>query len=155
MAASEVVTAFVDQLIALFNKRSMDLPDGYFTRHTQFLLNGVPFEEMLGRSAQDPLVLMIARGAAGYRFTAKAVQHAVPDATLQRGELQESPEAGSQVVRGQCWLSGHYRGTGEAAELLVAVELRLKGGTLERASVSVDPERLQSLQQARLRQPAD
>ena len=151
MAAGEAVTTLVDQLIALFNQRSMDLPDGYFTRHTQFRLNGVPFEEMLGRSPEDPLVLMIARGAAGYRFTAKAVQHAVPDARLTRGELAEAAEGDTRIVTGQCWLSGHYRGTGEPVELLVDVALRITGATLAQADVTIDPALLQRLQEARAR----
>lgn len=151
MATSETVTTLIDQLIALFNQRSMDLPDGYFTRHTQFQLNGVPFEHMLGRPPDDPLVLMIARGAAGYRFTAKAVQHAVPDAKIARGELTESAEGDLHVVRGQCWLSGHYRGTGEAVELLVDVEMRFRGNTLANANVMIDPALLQQLQNARIR----
>jgi hypothetical protein len=151
MAASEDVSALVDQLIALFNRRSLDLPDGVFTRHTQFLLNGVPFEEMLGRSPQDPLVLMIARGPAGYRFTAKALQHAVPDAALERGELRHTSEGGTSVVTGQYWLSGHYRGTGAAANLLVEIELRLRGPMLERAHARLDPGLVQQLREARLR----
>ena len=150
MAASAAVTAFVDQLVDLFNKRSMDLPGGYFTRHTQFLLNGVPFETMLGRSATDPLILMLTRGPAGYRFTAKALQHAIPDATLQRGELQETAEGDVQVVRGQCWLSGHLRG-GEAVEVLVDVEMQFRGGALHRANASVDPPQVQRIHEARLR----
>ena len=152
MAAGEALTALVDGLIALFNKRSMDLPDGYFTRHTQFQLNGVPFEDMLGRSPHDPLVLMIARGAAGYRFTAKAVQHAVPDAKLVRGELEESRDGETQIVKGQCWLSGHYRGTPDAVELLADVEMRFKGGTLAIANVMIDPAVVQQLQNARIRE---
>lgn len=87
MEAGSRLVAHIDELIRLFNARSMDLPDGLFTRRTQLLLNGVPFEALLGRSPDDPLVLMIARGPAGYRFAAKAVQHAVPDATLERGEI--------------------------------------------------------------------
>ena len=152
MAASESVTTLVDELISLFNQRSMDLPDGYFTRHTQFRLNGVAFEEMLGRSPQDPLVLMIARGAAGYRFTAKAVQHAVPDAQLVRGELQQRNEGGVTVATGQCWLSGHYRGTGDRVELLVDVELRLDGATLTNANVTINPALVERIQQARMSQ---
>ena len=152
MAASEALTALIDELIVLFNKRSMDLPDGYFTRHTQFQLNGVAFEEMLGRSAQDPLVLMITRGAAGYRFTAKAIQHAVPDAKLVRGELDEFAEGDAQVVTGQCWLSGHYRGTPDAIELLADVEMRFKSGTLATANVRIDPAVVQQLQNARIRE---
>jgi hypothetical protein len=151
MASGEDVTALVDRLIGLFNARSMDLPDGWFTRHTQLLLNGVPFEEMLGRSPQDPLVLMIARGAAGYRFTAKAVQHAVPDAQLERGELRQTSDGLVRTVSGQCWLSGHYRGSGDAVDELLDVELRVRNGTIERASVAIDPSRLERLKQARQR----
>jgi hypothetical protein len=151
MAAGEAVTTLVDQLVALFNERSMDLPDGSFTRQTQFMLNGVPFEAMLGRSPTDPLVLMLARGAAGYRFTAKAVQHAVPDARLERGELRETSDGPVSVVQGQCWLSGHFRGTGEPAELLIDVELRLTGATLERANVTIDQALLQRVREARSR----
>jgi len=151
MAASAALTAFVDQLIELFNKRSMDLPDGFFTRNTQFVLNGVPFEEMLGRASNDPLVLMLTRGPAGYRFTAKAVQYAVPDAALQRGELEETRDGETQVLKGECWLSGHYRGAGELVELLIGIELRLSGSTVARAQASVDPALLRQLQAARLR----
>jgi hypothetical protein len=151
MAASVALTALVDQLVELFNKRSLDLPDGYFTRNTRFLLNDVPFEEMLGRPAQDPLVLMLTRGPAGYRFTAKAVQHAVPDGMLQRGELEETSAADRRVVTGQCWLSGHFRGAGEPVELLFTFELRLHGSTIERADARIDPASLAPLQAARLR----
>jgi hypothetical protein len=151
LAASAALTAFVDQLLELFNKRGLDLPDGYFTRNTRLLLNGVAFEEMLGRSATDPLVLMLTRGPAGYRFTAKALQHAVPDATMQRGELREVHDADVQVLTGQCWLSGHLRGSGERAEVLVDIEFRLRGGGIEQASAAIDPALLEQLKAARLR----
>lgn len=107
----------VDRLIAFFNQRSMDLPDGLFDRHTQFLLNGVAFEEMLGRSPDDPLVLMLARGPAGYRFTVKAVQRAMPDTSALRGAVVESPAMGGCTLSCEACLSGHLRGTGEAAEV--------------------------------------
>lgn len=149
MAASEAVTALVDQLVALFNRRSMDLPDGVFTRHTRFLLNGVAFEEMLGRPPDDPLILMLTRGAAGYRFTAKALQHVLPDATLQRGELEETAAGDAQIVRAQCWLSGHLRRAGEAVELLADVELQMQGQALAVAHATVDPVILQRLQDER------
>ena len=151
MAAGASVTERIDQLVALFNARSMDLPDGFFTRQTQFLLNGVAFEEMLGRSPRDPLVLMLARGPSGYRFTAKALQHAVPDGTLQRGELLESSEQGIQVVRGQCWLSGHLRGDHETVEILVGIDMRLRDGVVQSANASVEPAQVARLHQARLR----
>lgn len=152
MAAGQTVIELIDQLITLFNARSMDLPDGLFTRHSQFLLNGVPFEEMLGRSPSDPLVLMIARGPAGYRFTAKAIQHAIPDAKLVRGELHQADDGDVQTVTGQCWLSGHYRGDGEPVEILIDVQLRMKGTTLQRANVALDTTLVQRLHEARMRQ---
>ena len=151
MAASEGMTALVDQLIDLFNARSMDLPDGHFTRQTRFVLNGVPFEEMLGRSPGDPLILMLTRGPAGYRFTAKALQHALPDARLQRGDVEESGEAGATLVKGQCWLSGHMRGAGEPVDVVVDVELRFRNGSIERIDATLDPSAADRIQQARLR----
>ena len=143
------LTALFDQLIALFNRRSEDLPDGLFDRRTQFLLNGVPFEAMLGRSPTDPLVLMLTRGPAGYRFTLKAVWHAVPDARIERGEVAESDGTGARC---QCWLSGHLRGTGEPTETMFDVEFALtQTGIVERALVGVDEGRLARIQEARLR----
>jgi hypothetical protein len=151
MAASETVTVLVDQLIDLFNKRSLDLPDGYFTRHTQFLLNGVPFEAMLGRAPDDPLILILTRGPAGYRLTAKAIQHAIPDAQLVRGEIEETGAAGDTIVRGQCWLSGHMRGGGEAVDVLVSIEIQFRGGTIARASATLDETAVARIQEGRLR----
>ena len=81
MAATESV---IDEIISLFNARKMDLPDGFFDRKTQFVLNGAPFETLLGQSPTDPLILMLTRGPAGFRFTTKALQHAIPDARVER-----------------------------------------------------------------------
>jgi hypothetical protein len=63
MEAGSGVTPRIDQLIDLFNHRRGDLPAGLFDRRTQLVLNGRPFEEALGRSPSDPLVLMRARGS--------------------------------------------------------------------------------------------
>src|SRR5687767_2998404 len=84
MATVEGLTAAIDQVIAFFNARKMDLPDGFFDRKTQFLINGAPFETLLGQSPTDALILMLTRGPAGFRFTAKALQHAIPDARVDR-----------------------------------------------------------------------
>jgi hypothetical protein len=151
MAADARLTAVLDRLIELFNRQSLDLPDGLFTRHTQFRLNGVPFEDMLGRSPDDPLVRMLARGAAGYRFTAKAVQHAVLDARLQRGELTEAADGEARVISGQCWLSGSLRGTQEAADVLIDIALTIRGTSVVRADASIDAQSVERLREARLR----
>ena len=141
--------ARLDELIALFNRRSDDLPHGLFNRNTQFVLNDIPFEARLGRSPTDPLVLMLARGPAGYRFAVKAVQHAIPDGRLQRGELSAQDVGADIIVTGQAWLSGHLRGTGDAAEILIDVELHLHGETVTRAAVRVDETALGRLRTAR------
>ena len=141
----------LDELVALFNRQSMDLPDGLFNRQTQFVLNGIPFEERLGRSASDPLVLMLTRGPAGYRFAAKAVQHAVTGATLQRGELSRQAEGAEALVTGQAWLSGRLRGTTEAVEILIDLSLEFRGDTAVRVAATLAEDDLARLRTARER----
>ena len=149
--SSRVVTA-VDQLIDLFNRRSEDLPDGLFDRRTQFLLNGVSFEDRLGRSPSDPLVLMLARGPAGYRFVLKAILHAVPDARLQRGDISEGTTDDGAVVRWRCWLSGHLRGTHESVETVFESAFDLAPAVVvRRASVSIGDGELARIRDARMR----
>lgn len=151
MAAGAGLIALVDRLIDLFNRQSLDLPDRLFTRRTQFRLNGVAYEEMLGRSPDDPLVLMLARGPAGYRFTVKAVQHALPDARLDRGEIAEEARDGMDIVRGEGWLSGHFRGSGDAANVLIGFELLVRGGSIDRVDATIESGALEKLREARLR----
>lgn len=152
MDASARVTGLVDELITLFNRHSEDLPDGLFDRRTQFLLNGVPYEEMVGRSPSDPLVLMLTRGPAGYRFALKAILHAVPDARLERGEFASTTRSTQPVLACQCWLSGHFRGTGAPVETMFDVELVVaQSGAIERAAVDIDETALARIREARLR----
>lgn len=80
----------VDHLIAYVNRRLLDVPDGLLDRDAHLLLNGVPYETMLGRSADDPLVRLIARGPAGYRFAMTALLRAVEALHLERGPFTES-----------------------------------------------------------------
>ena len=154
MAATEGLTAAIDQVITFFNARKMDLPDGFFDRKTQFVVNGAPFETLLGQSPDDPLILMLARGPAGFRFTAKALQHAIPDARIDRGDLVMDPSMprGPSTVTTQLWLSGTLRGTGEAVNTLVSVILRLNTtGSIEVAEARVEPAALEEIRRARLR----
>jgi hypothetical protein len=152
MAADPALTARLDELLALFEKRGMDLPAGLFTRRTEFRLNGTPFESLLGRSPADPLILMLARGPAGYRLAIKGLQHAVPDAVVERGELTEVARDGRRQVTGQVWLSGHLRGTGEALEAVIDVTLDLADeGHVDVASAVVAEPALAALRAARVR----
>ena len=149
MAAGSPVIARLDELIALFNRRSLDLPDGLFDRRTQFLLNGTPFEAMLGRSPADPLVLMIARGPAGYRFAAKALQHAVPDGRIERGEFEPLGPEGFAVP---LWLSGRLRGSDRSVEAVLQATVVMAGNAVSTADLAVDEPVVGALREARLRE---
>ena len=148
MAAHEGVTASIDRVIEDFNRRRLDLPDGFFDRKTQFVINGAPFETLLGQSPTDPLILMLSRGPAGFRFSAKALQHAMPDAKIERGEIA----ATDGPLGFQLWLSGTLRGTGDALNTVVHIALRLTpAGAVDVAEATVDPAALEKIRQARLR----
>ncbi len=149
MVTAEAVTPIIDQVIALFNKKAMDLPDGFFSRQTQFVLNGAPFETLLGQPPSDPLVLMLTRGPAGYRFACKGLQHAMPDAALERGEIT-APAEGDRITA-RLWLSGHLHTTGEALDTVVTVVLRFApAGWVDVAEATVDAGALAQLRAARV-----
>jgi hypothetical protein len=166
MAAIETLTASIDEVIELFNTSKMDLPDGFFDRKAQFVLNGAPFETLLGQPPADPLILMLTRGPAGFRFSAKTLQHALTNARIARGDIVTDPSTpltqqvesaslragGPCMVTTQLWLSGALRGTGEAVNTLVAVTLRLAAaGQVQVAEAVVEEDVLEKIRQARLR----
>ena len=160
MAAPQGLIAAIDQVIAFFNARKMDLPDGLFDRKTQFVLNGAPFETLLGQSPTDPLILMLARGPAGFRFSTKALQHAIPDASIERPSTpltqQVEPASlrpgGLFTVTTQLRLTGALRGTGEAMTTVISVTLRLtEGGLVQVAEAELDAAALDKIRQARLK----
>jgi hypothetical protein len=148
MAAAQGVIDAIDRVIQYFNARRLDLPDGFFDRKTQFVINGAPFETLLGQPANDPLVLMLARGPAGFRFTSKTLQHAMPDAKLERGDVSEE----ASTLRLQLWLSGILRGTSEAVNTIIPITLKFAdAGHVEIAEATVEPAVLEQLRRARLR----
>ena len=140
----------IDRVIAYFNARQLDLPDGFFDRRTQFVINGAPFETLLGQSPNDPLILMLARGPAGFRFAAKALQHAIPDARIERGEVVSDGDPVKVTMR--LWLSGRLRGTAEAVNTVATVTLKLAAaGHVEVAEAALDDLALGKIREARLR----
>lgn len=143
---SRGVTDAIDQVIAFFNARKMDLPDGFLDRKTQFLINGAPFETLLGQNAQDALILMLTRGPAGLRFTAKGLQHALNEAHIDRGEVVGD----GATVSTKLWLSGRLRHSGETINEVVDVTLRLNaGGRVESAEAVMDVTMLEKIREAR------
>ena len=148
MGTNEGLIAALDQVIAYFNARKMDLPDNLFDRKTQFVINGAPFETLLGQaqSPTDPLILMLTRGPAGFRFTAKGLQHAMPDARVNRDAVTTSANELQTRLR----LSGTLRDSGEPVNALVEVTLRLTpAGLVETAAAGMDPLTLEKIRQAR------
>ena len=148
MATDQTLIGSIDRVIEYFNARRMDLPDGFFDRRTQFVINGTPFETLLSAAPNDPLIMMLARGPAGFRFTAKALQHAMPDAKLERGEITSD----ASTVTTSVWLSGTLRGTGEAVNVVSTITLRLAPtGHVEIAEAVMDQTVLRSIQEARVK----
>jgi hypothetical protein len=147
----------VDQLlqqlatvVTLYNRRSMDLPEGLFGRNTQFRLNGTSFEELLDRSPDDALARMLTRGVAGYRFAAKALQHAVPDGALTTDGFALDPD--QWRLRGVVRLTGTLRGTEETFDGSAAIALHLApSGSVDAVDAVIDPTVLARLREARLR----
>ena len=146
MATTESLIAAIDQIIAFFNARKMDLPDGFLDRKTQFVINGAPFETLLGQNPNDALILMLTRGPAGLRFTAKGLQHALVDSHLDRGDVTVD---GAEVTT-RLWLSGRLRDSGESVNEVVDVALRLNAaGLIESAAASMNAAMLEKIRQAR------
>jgi hypothetical protein len=148
MAAAEALIAAIDQVIAFYNARKMDLPDGLLDRKTQFVINGAPFETLLGQNPNDALILMLTRGPAGLRFTAKGLQHALVDSHLDRGDIVTGGDP--LTVKTRLWLSGRLRDTGEAVNEVVDLTLRLNAaGLIEAAEAAMDAAMLEKIRQAR------
>jgi hypothetical protein len=136
----------LDDLIAYFNRRLMDVPDDLFDRNAQYTLNGQTFESLLGRADDDPLIRMIARGAAGYRFAAKPLLHALETVLVSRMDLHHDAERARAVLA----LRGTLRGTGAVLDELVTVDLALTAtGSVQRADVMIGEGALDRIRSAR------
>jgi hypothetical protein len=135
-----------DQLLASFNRRRLDVPDGLLDKNAQFMLNGVSYEERLGRSADDPLLRLIARGTAGYRFAMTALLAALDPVRATRGPFTESSTGAVGVVM----LSGRLRGSSDTFEQVVNVEADInETGTVVRLRASLPEDALARLREAR------
>jgi hypothetical protein len=132
-------------LLALFERGSLDLPEGVLTHDTVFRLNGMAYDESLGRPAHDPIARLAGRGAGGYRFLLKALRFAMPDARLSLGALERVPFGSGCRLSGDGRLGGTLRGRGgpfdelfhaaftfDDAGRLSAIEARLAPAALAR-----------------------
>ena len=99
-------------LLALFERGSLDLPDGVMTHDTVFRLNGVAYDESLGRPAHDPIARLAGRGPGGYRFLVKALRFAMPEARIALGSLERIAFGSGCRLAGDGRLAGRLRGRG-------------------------------------------
>ena len=143
---SSAVQDQLDSLIACFNRRVMDVPDGFFDRNARFTLNGRTFEAMLGRGDDDPLIRMIARGAAGYRFAAKPLLHALETVLVSRMDFSAQADRARAVLA----LRGTLRGSGAVLDEMVTVDFALTpAGAVERVDVMIGESALDRIRAAR------
>jgi hypothetical protein len=148
--ATTILLDRLSSLVALFDRGSLDLPDGTLTHDTVYRLNGVAYDSTLGRPAGDPLARLVGRGAGGYRFLIKALRFALPDARLVIGTLERtSLEVGCRLA-GDGRLEGTLRGTGEP--FLADVDLGFTFddlGRLTAIDAALEPGQVAQIQQAR------
>lgn len=139
----------IARLVALFNDGSLELPGDPVARQCVFRLNGVAYEETMGRPVSDPLVRLVARGPAAYRLLAQALRYAVPDARLEVDRLVAGGRPGGDLVTGRARVTGALRG-GAAftarADLALVVDER---GQLAEIAAVVDEAALNAIAKAR------
>jgi hypothetical protein len=147
--ASTLLQDRLSALVGLFDRGSLDLPDGLLTHGTVYRLNGVAYDDTLGRPG-DPLARLVGRGQGGYRFLLKALRFALPDARLAIGALERtSLDAGCRLA-GRGRLEGTLRGAG--APFAEDVELAFTfddDGRLLAIDATLAPEQVARIQAAR------
>lgn len=148
--ATTILLDRLSALVGLFDRGSLDLPDGALTHDTVFRLNGVAYDASLGRPADDPLVRLVGRGPGGYRFLFKALRFGLPDARLAIGALERtSLETGCRLA-GNARLEGTLRGAGGAFAADVDLAFTFDDlGRLTAIDAGLDPADVARIQAAR------
>lgn len=137
------------RLTQAFNDASLDVPDGLFDRACVFRLNGIAYEETMGRPLSDPIVRMVARGAAAYRFLAQAVRYAIPDARVRIDNVTPPDAPPGALASGAATLEGTLR-NGDAFRARAAVAMMLgPAGQVQELAVLVDERHVAAIQDAR------
>jgi len=138
--------ARVAEWVAVFNRGSLDLPEGMLHKDAVFRLNGVAYEDTLGRPVSDPLVRLVARGPGGYRLLVKALQYTLgaPEVALRNLDVRYG------LATGHIDLTGTLRDTGEpfVGNADVAMTIDIDGHVTELA-IQMDQHVVARLQRAR------
>jgi len=120
-------------LIAAFNKGSLDVPANFLTPRTTYALNGRSYESILGGSPDDPLIRLLARGAAGYRTAAKALQYALQHPLVTVESLTEPDASGVRTV--SIHVAGQLRDSKEPFSTDATLRLGCANGELTSVDV--------------------
>jgi hypothetical protein len=148
--ATTILLDRLSALVALFDRGSLDLPDGALTHDTVFRLNGVAYDTALGRPATDPLVRLVARGPGGYRFLLKALRFGLPDARLTVAALERTTVDGGCRLVGRGRLEGTLRNTDDAFAAEVDLGFTFDEiGRLTAIDTGLDPLQVARIQTAR------
>lgn len=143
--------ARVAEWMALVNRGSLDIPAGMLHRQASFRLNGIAYDEIMGRPITDPLVRLVARGPGGYRLLLTALRFALtaPEIALRDFDVSRG------LATAHADLSGALRDTGEAwtatCDLALVVDV---DGQITEIGVQMDPAQVARLLRARSAPPS-
>lgn len=143
----------INDLLSLFNRQTVDLPDRLLHNDCVFRLNGLAYHEHLGRPVSDPIVRLIGCGPAGYRFLLTALRYAVREPQLSVVETGVATRTdGSQLVSVRGTLTGTLRGETTSSAAACEVSLQASGdGWVHEIAVlmgDADVERLRNARQS-------
>jgi hypothetical protein len=111
-----------------------------------FRLNGIPCEQILGRSADDPLIRLLTRGPGAYRMAAKALQYALQRPSAHVESSSSEPDGPTIVA---IRLEGLLRSTGEPFESRCVLSCRREGDRIVEIDVEVPESDLARIARAR------
>lgn len=141
----------LQSLAGYFNRGSLDIPDGLIGRGCVFVLNGVAYEDTLGRPAADPLTRLVGRGHGAFRFIAQGLRNAVPDVHVRLDDFVPDDGGSAAAWRGRAVVEGTPRGD-DTFGALADVRLELgDNGDVVRVDVRMDEAPLASIADARRR----
>jgi hypothetical protein len=136
----------VAEWMALVNRGSLDLPDDLLHRQATFRLNGVAYEDIMGRPVSDPLVRLVARGHGAYRLLLTALRYALAAPEVVLRDLSVS----RGLATAHAEVSGTLRDTGEpwttSADLALVVDV---DGRITEIGVQMDPDAVSRILRAR------
>ena len=138
----------LEELVAAFNRGSLDVPAGFITPKTTYSLNGRSYESFLGGSPDDPLIKLLARGTGGYRTAAKALQFALEQQPLVTVQSLTEPDADgvrTAVVR----IEGRLRGSGQLFDGRWSLKLVCVGDQLGPVELACSEEDLKAINNSR------